>query len=33
MYEIVSKSEEKTKEIAYELASHLTKGDIVVLTR
>ena len=33
MYEVISKSEEETKKIAYELASKLTKGDIVVLSR
>ena len=33
MYEFISKSEEETKKIAYELAAKLTKGDIVVLSR
>ncbi|MGN1301019.1 MAG: hypothetical protein ACI4U9_00565 [Clostridia bacterium] len=33
MYEVISKSEEETKKIAYELASKLTKGDVVVLSR
>ena len=33
MYEVISKNEEETKKIAYELASKLTKGDVVVLSR
>ena len=33
MYEIISKSEQETKKIAYELASKLSKGDVVVLSR
>lgn len=33
MYEIISKSEEETKKIAYELASKLSNGDVVVLSR
>ena len=33
MYEIISKSEEETKKIAYEFASKLTKGDVIVLSR
>ncbi len=33
MYEIISKSEEETKKIAYELASKLSKGDVVILSR
>ena len=33
MYEIISRNEQETKKIAYELASKLSKGDIVVLSR
>ena len=33
MYEIISKSEQETKKIAYELASKLSKGDVVILSR
>lgn len=33
MYEIISKSEQETKKIAYEIASKLSKGDIIVLSR
>ena len=33
MYEIISKSEQETKKIAYELASKLSKGDVIILSR
>ena len=33
MYELISKSEEETKKIAYKIASKLSVGDIVVLSR
>ena len=33
MKEFISKSEDETKQIAYDLASKLSVGDIVVLSR
>ena len=33
MYEIISNSEQETKKIAYKLASKLSKGDVIILSR
>lgn len=33
MYSFLTKNESDTKAIAYKLASHLKKGDVIVLTR